>query len=171
MNSFKQQTYKIHLLTKKSYLFIMKSIFNKEEAENLISRAKSITANSLPLWGSMNSTEMFYHCNFTNKQILDGEMDKRKTTFKDFSRKIFALYFLKQFPKNIKGLKRNDAKGKVSQEEFEKEKEEFSNLVRRYYQHKKEISVRHPVFGNLSKKEWGLAVWKHLDHHLRQFGK
>lgn len=28
----------------------------------------------------------------------------------------------------------------------------------------------HPFFGNLSVDEWGKLMWKHLDHHLRQFG-
>ncbi|MDZ4803510.1 MAG: DUF1569 domain-containing protein [Candidatus Eisenbacteria bacterium] len=27
-----------------------------------------------------------------------------------------------------------------------------------------------PIFGNLSVDEWGKLSWKHLDHHLRQFG-
>ncbi len=30
--------------------------------------------------------------------------------------------------------------------------------------------VEHPVFGHLSRKEFGEVTWKHLDHHLRQFG-
>ncbi|TPW11975.1 MAG: hypothetical protein FD129_1557, partial [bacterium] len=28
----------------------------------------------------------------------------------------------------------------------------------------------HPFFGNLNIDEWGRLSWKHLDHHLRQFG-
>ena len=28
----------------------------------------------------------------------------------------------------------------------------------------------HPMFGPLSGQEWGLLCWKHMDHHLRQFG-
>ena len=28
----------------------------------------------------------------------------------------------------------------------------------------------HPVFGRVSAQEWGLLCWRHLDHHLRQFG-
>jgi hypothetical protein len=28
----------------------------------------------------------------------------------------------------------------------------------------------HPFFGRLSGDEWGRLIYKHLDHHLRQFG-
>jgi hypothetical protein len=28
----------------------------------------------------------------------------------------------------------------------------------------------HPLFGRLSFREWGVATYKHADHHLRQFG-
>lgn len=28
----------------------------------------------------------------------------------------------------------------------------------------------HPMFGPLSHDGWGRLAWKHLDHHLRQFG-
>jgi hypothetical protein len=30
--------------------------------------------------------------------------------------------------------------------------------------------VPHPAFGRLSHAEWGALIWKHSDHHLRQFG-
>ena len=32
-------------------------------------------------------------------------------------------------------------------------------------------SATHPAFGPLSSPEWGKLCWKHLDHHLRQFGQ
>ena len=148
----------------------MKSIFNVEDAEDLINRSRSVTSDSKALWGNMNASEMFYHCNFTNKQILEGEMEKTKNTFKQNFKKTIALYFINHFPKNIKGLKRNDAKGKVSTEEFEKVKGEFPNIIRKFSRHNNEISVMHPAFGNLSNREWGISTWKHIDHHLRQFG-
>jgi hypothetical protein len=28
----------------------------------------------------------------------------------------------------------------------------------------------HPHFGKMSKDQWGRLIWKHIDHHLRQFG-
>ena len=29
---------------------------------------------------------------------------------------------------------------------------------------------RHPIFGTLTAEQSGWATWKHLDHHLTQFG-
>ena len=28
----------------------------------------------------------------------------------------------------------------------------------------------HPLFGPMTWREWGVATYKHTDHHLRQFG-
>jgi hypothetical protein len=28
----------------------------------------------------------------------------------------------------------------------------------------------HPLFGPLSRREWGVVTYKHADHHLKQFG-
>jgi hypothetical protein len=28
----------------------------------------------------------------------------------------------------------------------------------------------HPAFGKLSKRAWGVVIYRHMDHHLRQFG-
>jgi hypothetical protein len=32
------------------------------------------------------------------------------------------------------------------------------------------VAAAHPFFGPLSRGGWGRLSWKHLDHHLRQFG-
>jgi Protein of unknown function (DUF1569) len=30
--------------------------------------------------------------------------------------------------------------------------------------------AEHPAFGKLSGRSWGVLMWRHIDHHLRQFG-
>jgi uncharacterized protein DUF1569 len=30
--------------------------------------------------------------------------------------------------------------------------------------------VDHPAFGRLSPRAWGVLIYRHMDHHLRQFG-
>ena len=32
------------------------------------------------------------------------------------------------------------------------------------------VTAEHPLFGPLTRAQWGQLAWKHLDHHLRQFG-
>ena len=29
---------------------------------------------------------------------------------------------------------------------------------------------KHPVFGFMTKEQWSKSGWKHIDHHLKQFG-
>jgi hypothetical protein len=56
-----------------------------------------------------------------------------------------------------------------AEKDFEKEKAVLIDLVNNF----NETSIQgeqHPVFGKLTKYNWSKATWKHLDHHLRQFG-
>ncbi len=48
--------------------------------------------------------------------------------------------------------------------------QEFLNLIKKFSTHTDDITLSHPRFGALNTKEWGVFVWMHLDHHLRQFG-
>jgi Protein of unknown function (DUF1569) len=32
------------------------------------------------------------------------------------------------------------------------------------------VDEPHPIFGKMTKEEWSKGTWKHLDHHLQQFG-
>jgi hypothetical protein len=32
------------------------------------------------------------------------------------------------------------------------------------------FAAEHPAFGRLSRRDWGVLIYKHTDHHLRQFG-
>ena len=55
---------------------------------------------------------------------------------------------------------------------FEKEKNELMELINKFYAAgPMGISkYPHPFFGRYSPEQWGKAMYKHLDHHLRQFG-
>jgi len=32
------------------------------------------------------------------------------------------------------------------------------------------LAPAHPAFGRMSAKQWGVLIYRHMDHHLRQFG-
>ena len=55
---------------------------------------------------------------------------------------------------------------------FETEKQQLIALVHKFHQSDsdKMDSFPHPFFGTLTKDQWGKGMYKHLDHHLQQFG-
>lgn len=147
-----------------------KNLLNQQATEKMISRVKALQATSKPQWGEMTVTEMLLHCNLANNQILDGDIEYRKTTFKQRLIKILALYIVPNFPKNMKSEPKNITKGRIGPEEFENQRTLFIKTIQKFAMTTDPINLTHPAFGNLDAREWGIAAWKHTDHHLRQFG-
>ena len=55
--------------------------------------------------------------------------------------------------------------------DFEWEKENLKQKVMSFQQAGPEncSSHPHPFFGKLTPEQWGKGIYKHLDHHLKQF--
>ncbi len=147
-----------------------KNLLNKETAEAIVSRVQRLQPATRALWGKMNATEMLLHCNRCNEDVFRGSEVHTKTTTKQYLLRMVALYLAPRFKKNIKGAAENETAGKTDASLFEEEKERFIQLVRRFPQHKAPLTLPHIAFGNLSTQQWGIALYKHMDHHLRQFG-
>jgi hypothetical protein len=148
-----------------------KNIFNKTDAEEIIARAQQLNPGSKPNWGSMTVTEMLHHCNTINKKILEGNPNGKRSTLKQQLIKILVLHITKHIPKNIK-IKPNShhKKAPVPADNFEEEKKKFATTIREFSETQKPIQGSHPILGKLSRKEWGIFTWLHMDHHLRQYG-
>ena len=146
------------------------SLLDKAAAEKIIARVSALDKTRGASWGIMNVTEMLLHCNRCNNQILQGDMEYRKTTFKQRLLRPLALYIVSNFPKNMKSAPQNDTKGQIDDSQFDTQKKIFIETVRRFAEREAPIALTHPAFGNLDTNEWGIAAWKHMDHHLRQFG-
>jgi len=56
--------------------------------------------------------------------------------------------------------------------DFTAEKVRLAGLIQRFIERGPEEASKsiHPFFGKLSGDEWGWLVYKHLNHHLCQFG-
>ena len=56
--------------------------------------------------------------------------------------------------------------------DFEKEKAEMLSIVKAFHERGAAGigDKMHPTFGPMKAEQWGKSMWKHLDHHLRQFG-
>jgi hypothetical protein len=58
------------------------------------------------------------------------------------------------------------------QRDFLREREQLKVKVRQFHEGGEAKCTRHPhpFFGSLTPQAWGRGMYKHLDHHLRQFG-
>ncbi|MBE99835.1 DUF1569 domain-containing protein [Flavobacterium coralii] len=148
----------------------MQSVFDKNGNRLLIERVEKLTPITLSQWGKMTVSQMLEHCQQPIKvsygqlnlkpnlmSFLFGKMMKKKLSEpQPFAR---DLPTVKQF--------------KITHEpDFEKAKAELIRLVKKFAEegHASIKNTKHPFFGEMTMQEWDYLQWKHLDHHLRQFG-
>ena len=146
-----------------------KNVSDQHVADEIVARAAALRLTHYPKWGSMHVTEMLHHCNTVNTMILEGRADNRKHTVKQRLLKFFFLHIMRKFLKNVKAPS-IVKKSEITAEKFEEEKIRFAETIQKFTDRTRAIEARHPFFGKLNTREWGVFTWMHMDHHLRQFG-
>jgi hypothetical protein len=147
----------------------MNHLFQSSTADDIILRLQKIKADTKPLWGKMNAAQMMAHCqapmevylgNLKLKQSLVGFLFGRIAKKKLFSEKPWS-----------RGMPTAKEFMVTDDRDFEQEKIKLIELVKCVSGEgdKGELNV-HPFFGKMTKLEWGVLGYKHLDHHLKQFG-
>jgi hypothetical protein len=151
-------------------LSIMKNIFHPETLEEIKQRINKLQPNTQRLWGKMEVAQMMAHCTAA-LEVAAG----RKFPPRIFMGRILGPLFKSVFT-NEKPLRKNTPTDPsflvIDQRNFEKEKARLLDLVTQFSTGGEANCTRHPhsFFGKLKPNEWGVGMYKHLDHHLTQFG-
>lgn len=147
----------------------MGSILNEVDRAKIGRRLRSLSVSSTRRWGSMDVNAMLQHLRLSARMAL-GELpvtSANKRALQVFPLKHLILYVL-PFPKGAptaQELKPVDAAS------LEEERAALLELMERMATGVPEGGEpHHPLFGPLTWKEWGVATYKHTDHHLKQFG-
>ena len=149
----------------------MKNIFTTEISKEIINRIDKLKPESTPLWGKMAVAQMLAHCNVTYELVYDNK-HPRPNGFKQFLLKAFV----KQIVVSEKPYTKNGRTAPVFLIKGDKNFETEKNRLIDYIKKTQELGETHfdnkasHSFGNLSKSEWNNMFYKHLDHHLNQFG-
>ncbi|HTA63341.1 MAG TPA: DUF1569 domain-containing protein [Bacteroidia bacterium] len=148
----------------------MKTIFDKEAYNEISTRLNNLKSESKAQWGIMKPAQMMAHCGEALK-TASGEVKRPR---------IFIGYILGPVFKNMmtndvpyKHSIRTDPHFIISDErDFATEKEKLSTALKHFSEggEKNATTHTHPFFGDFKQKDWGVIVYKHLDHHLKQFG-
>ena len=145
-----------------------KSLFDQREREELRRRMESIRPDAPPLWGKMNAGQMLAHVNASLAMALgDLPTKPKRTPIANPLARWLLIYKLKWPP----GTPTAPELLGTAPGEWAADLARFGELLERNgSQDPAGEWPRHPAFGRLTGRQWGDLGWKHLDHHLRQFG-
>lgn len=149
---------------------MIKTILSSQAVNELLVRTEKLDPDIKAKWGTMTVTEMLVHCNMAHGGILKSTKSDKAATLKQLISKFIFFKIKKEFPKLAKGPKRFQTAGNAPDASFEEEKSKFALILSKYPKLDYALEGSHPVFGPLTHQQWGIFVWKHVDHHLRQFG-
>lgn len=145
----------------------MKSVFDLAARDELIGRIRTLGEDNVAKWGKMNVWQMVRHCVLCEELYLGKTRQKRALMGRLFG-KIGLKRILaegRDFPKNAP-----TAGAFVVKEpggNLAVEKAAWIALLNEYQTYPDRYV--HWFFGKMTKEQVGLFVYKHNDHHLRQF--
>lgn len=148
----------------------MKNLFEQGTVDEVISRIDKLQAASERQWGKMDAAQMMAHCSAT-MDMASGRLNLPRI----FIGRILGP-LVKPIYTNEKPFSRNSPTDKkfviADQRDFAREQEQLKLKVRQFHEGGEAKCTRHPhpFFGALTPQTWARGSYKHLDHHLRQFG-
>ena len=150
----------------------MNNIFTSEVTTVITARIKKLNSTTQPQWGKMNAGQMLAHCNVPYEMIYEQEKHPKPNAFARFMIKMIVknqVVSEKPYPKN----------GRTAPQFIITENKDFGAEQKRlinYIVKTQELGEGHfdgkesHSLGNLNNTEWNNMFYKHLDHHLTQFG-
>lgn len=148
----------------------MKNLFNQSDVSEMLGRIEKLCPNSQGQWGKMSVSQMLAHNNASMETVTGKTFIKRV-----FIGRIIGT-MLKSKVLSEKPFGKNSPTAPIyvfkDDRNFEEEKLKLKLLINQFYEGGAAKCTTHPhaFFGKFTPEQWALFQWKHLDHHLRQFG-
>jgi hypothetical protein len=148
----------------------MHSLFDPADRQSVLGRLERLEPAAARQWGKMGVAQMLAHCSAA-LEVATGQTPRKQALIG----KIFAPFVRssllgeKPFGKNSPT---DPAFIVTDEKDFEAEKRRLTRLVHTFCESgpEKASTRTHSFLGRLRGEEWGVMMYKHIDHHLRQFG-
>ncbi len=148
------------------------NVFTKEVSDEMIGRINKLRPDTQRLWGKMDVGQMLAHLCVAYEMIYEPEKHKKPNFLIRFVLKNFVKKMVTNETPYGKNKPTAPAFKMVSEKDFEIEKarlityiEKTQALGESHFDGKESFS-----FGDLNRSEWNNMLYKHLNHHLSQFG-
>ncbi len=147
------------------------NIFTKDVADQMVARMAKLSPNTQPQWGKMNAGQMLAHCNVAYDMAFTDKYPKPNAIARFMLKMLVkdSVCSEKPYPKNGRTA---PAFIITDDRNFDAEKTKLKGYLNKcadlgptHFDGKESNS-----FGKMTTTEWNNQFYKHLDHHLTQFG-
>ncbi|HTQ28002.1 MAG TPA: DUF1569 domain-containing protein [Puia sp.] len=148
----------------------MKNLFNASDVQELKNRINQLSSTAKRQWGKMEPAQMLAHC-CVPLELATGKKSSPRSLLGRILGPLAKPRFVgpKPFPKNSPTDKNFIITG---QRDFDAEKKRLLQLIDEFFAGGEAGCTQHPhpFFGKLTPQQWASSQYKHLDHHMTQFG-
>lgn len=146
------------------------SLWNISDQEDLKLRLSHLRNDSPRHWGTMDVGQMLRHMDIAYKNAT-GEVTVPKQAMAVVTSLTPVKWLIIKympFQRNLPTAKEYKVTASI---DFKAAYDTFLNTFNRMVsEHPSIVFSEHPIFGKMSHEMWGTLLYKHLDHHLQQFG-
>ena len=146
----------------------MPSLRDNAARTALVRRLQGLTPGAAAKWGRLDARTMLCHLNdVLAVAVADTKAQSaNQKAFQHFPLKHLILYVL-PIPNNVRTAPEFLRSTPAA---FEDDRQRVIQLIDRLAAAPKGHGPEHPLFGRLTNEEWNVLQWKHINHHLKQFG-
>ena len=150
----------------------LKNLFDSTMVGQVKSRLSNLEPQTERRWGKMTAAQMLAHCS-VSMQWAVGEVVPESGTA---SARLLGRLVKPMVFRNDDPLRKNSPTAKslivADVRDLTEERSRLSGLIERFAAGGTAACTKnpHPFFGALTPEQWAILMYKHLDHHLRQFG-
>ena len=149
----------------------MKNLYEPSAVQEIEQRIDRLTPNSERQWGKMNPAQTLAHCAIS----VEWALGETAATPAPLPLRILGR-LIKPLALGDQPMRRNSPTAKelviLDQRDFTAERDRLRRLVARFAAAGPAgcTTRPHSFFGPMTPPEWSRLMYKHLDHHLQQFG-
>jgi hypothetical protein len=151
----------------------MKNLFDAMVANQVKTRLAQLEPQSERRWGKMTAAQMLAHCS-VSMQWAVGEVvpEKGPLPVRLIGRLVKPMVFRNEDPLKKNSPTATSLRMEGEERDFGKERQRLLELIDQFAAGGAAACTENPhsFFGKMTPEEWAILMYKHLDHHLRQFG-
>jgi hypothetical protein len=151
----------------------VRTLKSAADLQTVVQRISTLTPSDKPVWGRMTVGQMVCHV-YDSYRIALGEKPVSVAPVR-VPRPVYkwlALRLPMKWPKGVPTRPEvEQGVGGTAPAEFAADRAELLSVLARFCDTNSNLSLSHPIFGEMTSEDWLRWGYLHADHHLRQFGR